>query len=273
MLYILLKKMHCKSVILNLPAESPNLNALEHECRVNKITFYKTIKKNMNHCIIPVQCSWNDFQKSLSAHSRKKLRQTQRHLSAIGEWKNVLIETSNDDLSANDALSRIHAVEKKSWKEDWRLKVRHDRDQDLEGIWKTSRLLVKTNPDYKVMIWFLELNNASVAYTLVIQYKDTAWIVKTSYADEYARLSMGIFVNNAVIQDLFSKRAVQKIDFMTDLPFMTTWHPISASRVKFKIVTRGIPTLFCVIWDSRIGKLLSRTPLLSRFISFTSQTE
>ena len=268
-LYVLLKKMHCKSITLNLPAESPNLEALERECRSGKITFYKTIEQNMNHCILPVQCSWPDFLKSISGKYRKKFIRTEHRLSDIGEWKSVFIETSGDDQCANDALSRIHAVEKKSWKEDWRLETGHDQDQDLEGIWETSRLLTKTNPDFKIIICFLELNNSPIAYTLVIHYKNIAWIVKTSYADEYSSLGIGIYVMNTAIQDLFGKRAVKKIDFMTDLPFMTAWHPISVSRVKFKIVTEDLPTLFYLSRVSRIGKILYRTPLLYRFISLT----
>jgi CelD/BcsL family acetyltransferase involved in cellulose biosynthesis len=269
LLFVLLKKMRCTSIILNLPAESPNLKALELECRSNKIAFYTSIDQNMNHCVLPVQGSWPDFLNSISGKYKRKFKMTQRRLSEVGEWKSVFIETSDDDQSANDALSKIHAVEKMSWKEDWRLQAGHGMDQDLEGIWKTSRLLVKANPDFKLMIWFLELSDRPVAYSLVIQYKGTAWIVKTSFADEYRCLSLGIYVVNAAIQDLFSKGTVQKIDFMTDLPFMKTWHPLSMPRVKFKIVTGNLPTLSRFVRDSPIGPMLYRTPILSTFVSFT----
>jgi hypothetical protein len=255
---ILLERMHGKSIILTLPAESQNLISLEHECRLNRITYSKSVEQNMNHCIIPVNCSGTDFQKSLSPKHRKRLRQTERQLTSIGEWKIKSVETSNDDQNASEILDKIHAVEKKSWKENWRQQTGIKQDDDLEGIWETSRILTKTNPNFKAMVWVLELENEPVAYSLVLYYKSNAIIAKTSYASNLSKLSLGVYINNVVLTDLFNGRDVEKIDFLTALPFLKIWHPDVVPRVKFKIVAGALPIFFYYIGKSRIGKKVSR---------------
>jgi CelD/BcsL family acetyltransferase involved in cellulose biosynthesis len=265
-LFVLLKRMHCKSITLTLPAESENLNALESECSLNGVTFFESREQTINHCVILVNCSWQDFQKSLSSNQRRKLNQTQRRLSSIGQWKITFTETTNDDQAANETLNKIHVVEKNSWKENWRFQNGESQDRDLEGMWKTSRVLTKTNPDFKTMIWMLELNNNPVAYTLAIWFKDTALLAKTAYSNKYARLSLGVYLIHAVIQDLFNKNGVQKIDFMTDLPFMKTWHPTIVSRVRLKIVAGDLPMLNYAIKNSRIRRTVYRMPVLSVFL-------
>lgn len=133
-LYVLLKKMRCKSIILNLPAESPNLKALERECRSDKVIFYKTIQQNMNHCIIHVNCSWPDLLNSISGRNKRRFKNTQRHLTEMGQWKSSFIEISHDDQSANDALRKIHAVEKKAGRKDGVYKL----DMTKIKTWKES---------------------------------------------------------------------------------------------------------------------------------------
>jgi hypothetical protein len=193
----------------------------------------------------------------------------ERHLNDIGEWKIALVENSNDDQSAN-AFSKILAVEKTSWKETWRLRTERTVDEDLVWIWTSSCSLAKTNPDFRRKIWFLGLNNQIVAYSLVIQYKGTAFIAKTSYADQYSMLHLGLFVNNAVIKDLISKKEVQRIDFMTNLHFMKTWTSTCLPRVRFMISNGIIPNLFDYTVRNLIGKALTQNQLLSTLTKFTN---
>ncbi len=167
-LFVLLKKMNCKSIMLTMPSESRNLESLLQECNSNKIHFSKYVEKSLDHCLILVNCSWTDYQKSLGGKYRRNIKQTENRLSNLGQWRITYTEATGDEKTADETLHEIKEVEKNSWKETWRLQAGNTKDEDLEGIWKTSRILTKTNPDFKIMVWILELKNEAVAYTLVM---------------------------------------------------------------------------------------------------------
>jgi hypothetical protein len=273
-LYVLLKKMRCKSISLYLPAESPNLQVLERACIINGIAFRKKTEQQFGHRVIPIQCSWDDFQKARGGSFRQRFRRMERRLNDVGEWKITLVENTNDEQSTNDAFNKILDVEKMSWKETWRLQNKQTIDEDLLWIWKSSSSVENTNPDFKRKIWFLELNDQTVAYTLVIQYKGTAFACKTSYADQYRQLYLGVYVTNAAIKDLFNKKEVQRFDFMTNLPFCKIWSATYLPRVGYIISEGIVPNLFeHTIRNSRIGKVLKQNLPLKSLAKFAKLFE
>jgi hypothetical protein len=150
------------------------------------------------------------------------------------------------------------AIERMSWKENWRLQTACTIDKDLLWIWDSSLSAAKTNPDFKCKIWFLELNDQAIEYHLVIEYRGTAFFTKTSYAEKYRQLSLGIFVRNAIIADQFRRREVETIDFLTNLPYMKTWNVICLPRVRFTLNESVMPYLFGV----KVIALLNRFGLL-----------
>ncbi len=257
-LFVLLKKIRCKMVNLTLPAESKNLEILKQICRSSRISFLESTEQTMNHCIIPVNCPWIDYQKALSRKYRHTIKKKERRLSLLGEWKITFTLTTDDDQTADQTLDKIHEIEKNSWKEGWRLHSGNIKDQDLEAIWSASRILTRTNPEFRAMIWMLELNNEPVAYALAMCHKGTAILAKTSYVNEFGKLSPGFYIMNAALQDLFGQGDIQKIDFLTDLPFMANWHPLTFSRVKFKIIARNFSLGYYLFQKLRIRDIHSR---------------
>jgi len=110
--------------------------------------------------------------------------------------------------------------------------------------WNGSRYTARTEPDFNWSVWFLEFNGQTWAYALILQYKETAFIVKTSYDERYRRFQPGIYINNAAIRELFNKRQVRKIDWLTDLPFHRNWTSMCLPRVGVKLSQKGvIPTI------------------------------
>jgi hypothetical protein len=89
-------------------------------------------------------------------------------------------------------------------------------------------------------VWFLELDGRPVAYTMVFQFKGVAYIMKTSFVEEYRRLGLGKSVMNAAIKDLFDKKEVQEIEFMTYLPMVRFWRATCMKRVRIRLGSRGI---------------------------------
>jgi len=80
-------------------------------------------------------------------------------------------------------------IEKMGWKENWRLQTGSKVDNALLWDWACSLSMAKTNPDFKFKICFVKLNDETIAYDSVIEYRGTAFFLKTSYAEKYTALS------------------------------------------------------------------------------------
>jgi hypothetical protein len=234
-LYIIVKKLKCKIIDLDLPAESQNLPILERVSSDYKLVFRKQFMDAKSHCLISVQGSLSEFEKSQGGQFKRKFRRISRNIDEKGEWKVEIVENLQNDQNAKDSFNKMMTIERTSWKEKWRLQAGCTIDKDLLWFWDSSLSATKTNPDFKCKIWFLELNNQSIAYHFVIEYRGTAFITKTSFAEKYRQLSPGIFVHQAIIAELFRTREIETIDFLTNLPFMKTWSTTCLPRVTFTL--------------------------------------
>jgi hypothetical protein len=219
-LHFLFNNLKCHLANFCLPADSLNMRVLEGLCDNEKISYIREVKPYLNHCVIPVDRTWEDFQKSKGANFRHHFRQIQLKLNRFGPWKIVLFENANDE---RDVLQRIMDIEKSSWKQNWRFQQRISKDEYLLQLWEASSLAIRTCPDYKRSVWFLEINNQAIAYSLIIQYKGIAYIAKTSYNNQFRKLYPSVYTINQAISELFNSKTVIMIDFLTDLPFMKRW--------------------------------------------------
>ena len=74
--------LHCQFMSLTLPAESPNLNILKDVCK--QIDLYLQINDASTHRIVPIQCSWDEFQLSKGHHFGKHVKQMEKRLHQLG---------------------------------------------------------------------------------------------------------------------------------------------------------------------------------------------
>lgn len=234
----LFKTLRFQFVNLTLSVDSPNLQILKQKCKANRIYF--CTKPEMRHCIIPIRGTWDEFKIWRGRNFRRKFRKIERNLDRAGSWRIICVENGN---KGSDATKKIFDVERTSWKEAWRTRMGEEMDQDLLMIWKGLQYTARTEPDFKWSVWFLELNDQTLAYTLVLQYKEEAFIVKTSYDERYKKFYPGIYVNNAAICELFNKRQVRNIDLLADLPFHRTWTSICLPRVRVMIARKGVSSI------------------------------
>jgi hypothetical protein len=224
----------------------------------------------LNHRVIPVKCSWDDFKKLKGGKYRRRFKRIANRLDKIGKWKIILFENGNFGDNACTIRSKILEVENKSWKEKWRLQNAQIVDKDLLWLLSASPLAAKNNPDFQLKVWFLELNDKTVAYSLIIQYKGTAFIAKTSYSNRYRRLYLGLHINNAVVKDLFTENKCCLIDFMTNLPFQEIWSSTCMPRVRC-LIKGGAVTNFLdnTIRNSKIHLALNKAPFLGSLANLT----
>ncbi len=240
-LHIIVKKMKCKLIDLDLPVESQNLSILENIYTDYKLIFRKQFIDTINHCVILVQNSSAEYEEGQKAHFKKKFRRISRNIEEEGNWKIIIIDNLQN---AKMAYDKMMIIERRSWKEKWRLNNGSNIDKDLQWIWDASLSAANTNPDFKCKIWFLELNNQAIAYQLVIEYRGTAFFAKTSFVEKYRQLSPGKFVQQAIITEQFKRREIETIDFLTNLPYMKTWNVTCFLRVKFTFNKSFISNLF-----------------------------
>jgi hypothetical protein len=169
-----------------------------------------------------------------------------------------------------DVFRKIVEIEKASWKPEWNLRRYHVcKDGELFDLWKWSSLVIRTCPDFKRTVRFLELNNHPIAYSLVFQHNETAYIYKTSYNDQYKRLYPGIYIINKTINDLFNLGNVKLIDFMTNKPFMTRWTAKHLSRIRISLTKDFVPiALESTVQQPQIKRVMEHLIPYSGLIGF-----
>ncbi len=89
-------------------------------------------------------------------------------------------------------------------------------------------------------VWFLELEGQPVAYSIVLQYKGVAYIVKTAFVEAYSRLGPGRYMIYATVRGLFEDKEVEKIDFQTYYPIVRSWRVNCVKRVRIRLGNRAI---------------------------------
>ena len=263
-LHIIVKKIKCETIVLELPGESPNLPVIEKISKDFKLTLEKYFADSMSQCKISLQGSLIEFENVQGGQFKRKFRRISRNLDEKGEWKIIVTENFQNDKNIQETFDKIIAIEKMSWKANWRIETGCNIDKDLLWIWNASISAAKFNPDFKCKIWFLELNNLTIAYHLVIEYDRTAFITKTSFAEKYRNLSPGIFVHQAIITYEIIRRESKTIDFLTNLPFMKTWNVKCYPRVTFTLkrssmsdllVRKAIELAYEISHTMKVGKI------------------
>lgn len=253
-LRFLFNTLRCQLVDLTLPAESSNLPILKQKCKAHNIHFFT--RPDIGHCIIPVEHTWDEYKTLRGRNFRRKFKKIERNLDRAGSWRITCVENRN---KSSNAIKKILDVERMSWKAAWRTRMGLRMDKDLLMIWKGSLYTARTEPDFKWNVWFLELNDQTLAYSLVLQYKEVAFIIKTSYDERYKRFYPGVHVINAAIRGLFKKRQVRSIDFLMDLPFHRTWTSICLPRVRVMMAPKGVSSniMGFVLASKHITKILN----------------
>jgi len=258
----LFNRLNCRLAMISLDASSPNLKLLEKICLKKNISFSK--KQNFGRAIIPVETGWNQFYNSLKNKVRKEFRRIERKLDRSGSW-NVSCVAIN-----SDSIKKILAVDQKSWKAKWRAKYNIEEDTLLRIISEASQPNGEVEPIYESQVWFLEVNGVEIAYQIVLFYKGTAVFMKTSFSEKFRSFSPGKFLINAVIREVFRKGTINKIDFVTNLPFVQDWKPLCEHRTLLTIekntfLSYIIPVVLSLT-ESKNRSLLLNTQIIAKVL-------
>ena len=232
------KTLNSKFMFLYMNRDSENLSILKRICASKNIPFFDDSNQSLDYGVIPVNCSWDDFKKTRGRHFWKELNYVENKLNRKGIWKVTVFE--NYDESDETIYKKILDVEKLSWKERHRQLRGETVDTSILWFLYSSSTTKDNSAILRRKIWFLELNNQAVAYSMVFQYKGIAYIAKTSFVEEYRKLGLGKFIIEVAIKNLFDKKEVHKIDFMTYVPLVGFWKADRLERVRLRLGSRVI---------------------------------
>jgi len=227
------------AVVLDLNSDSPNLPALKRLCKLDGIPFFEHSHQFMDHGVVSVDRSWDDYRRSCGRRFAKELNNIRNRLDREGKWK-VTVVANYDECSEEALYEKILAVEKLSWKETHRQLSGQTVDESIRWFLMSSSSTKDNSKVLQRKVWFLELDGRPVAYSMVFQFKGVAYIMKTSFVEEHRRLGLGKSVMYATIKDLFDKKEVREIDFMTYLPMVRFWRASCVKRVRIRLGNRGI---------------------------------
>jgi len=229
------ERLGCKFAMTYLPYPCPYLQNLIQAHKSQKKHLVLDSQPSISHAVIHVDQSWNDFLKFRGRYFQKDLRAVERKLNQAGQWRFSLWQNTLKSYNKKLVFEKIMTVEKQSWKEVFRGKQNEMADSQLKWILDSSNNLGHNVPKLNLKIWFLELNDQPIAFTLIFDFKRTAFIVKTSFAEKFRKMSPGFFVNNAAIQDIFNKREVENIDFLSSNSLVKDWDPCILPRMRLTV--------------------------------------
>jgi hypothetical protein len=254
-LNFLFDTMDCRFVTACLPAGSSNINLLTHQCKADGTSLRITSSADMAYRLLPVNCSWDSFQSDKGKNYRRKFKKMERTFGVAGSSNVFFFE---NEAATKDAFQRILEIEKASWKQKNNFQNGFTLDSDLADFWEMASMAFKEYDGFKLLVWLLELNGVSIAYSVGCQYKGTAYLVKTSFDDRWRKLSPGIYINALAIRDLFRSGEVKAISFMTNLTFHERWTSLYLPRIKVSMWRGALPRLLEFLVQIRGFQFLMR---------------
>ncbi len=229
------EKLNCSYLDFVLPSDSENIKILEAISVDLGLNFSTEPEKG--HSVLQVKSSWAEFEKIRGRNLRKMINKTERQLTELGTWKIEILGKEQDE---SKLFQRVLEVEKESWKDQFYKKHKMPMDRNLLFVWKGSQRVSLYDQGYDWKVAFLELNGKTIAYSLFTQFKESAFVIKTSFSDKYRKLYPGIYINHVVLRELFGRQTVKEIDFLTDLDFHRKWTSPPPARTRVMLSKRGL---------------------------------
>ena len=242
----------CRFATEYFPFDTPNLHLLASKCEDDRISLRTTSEATIGYRFIPVNSDWDSFQSSRGSNFRHKFKKMERNLSVAGISNTLLFENA---AAVKDVLQKILEVDEASWKPKDQTS---ERANELGLFWDAASTAYRTYSGFKFFVWLLELNGNPIAYCIGCQYKETAYLVKTSFDDKWRTLFPGIYIMNLAIRDFFRNGDVKAISFMTNLPFTETWASLYAPRIKVLMSCGTLPGLCEFLAQNKGFQLLFR---------------
>lgn len=156
--------------------------------------------------VVRIDGDWDGYLASLSKHVRSEIRRKRRKIERAGVSQ-LRIVASPDDSRA--AMEDILHIEQRSWKEASQSSFTAVRD--LAGFYNTLSLRCALRGWLRSFILYLD--QVPVAHMVGMVYRDRYYALKTSFDEQYSKLSPGAVLAGYALEQAFAER-LEVFDFL-----------------------------------------------------------
>lgn len=245
----LFRNLNCESIDITFSDELNYEGIIEQVC--SKLNRYFSVLPGEGNAIIPVKNNVDLFRKSLKRKDRKEIERISRKLSQFGTWRISCFDW-RDSL-----VSKILKIERCSWKAELEGKKAIAKDLGLNYILNGINKNMESKSFFDAKACFLMLNDLPIAYVIELIRNRIIYFAKTSYDQKFRHLWPGIILMNEIIEDATLKKKAERIDFISNLPFIQIWNPEVRKRVTFRIVQN--------VFRSKVRTLVFQNRIILKF--------
>jgi len=243
MFYYIFKYIKCKYLILNCSYNDPKCAFIIKSLKELSLTY--KIKILNKRKVIKVNFNWEEFAKNKGSNFRSRFRKMENKMKIDHEIKVIHYDRHN---YPDYLLYHIFYIESKSWKQ----KEKYGVNQNLLDIYNAMINEELYNDDFSWEVFILYLNNKPISYCINLTCNNYYYIVLTSYNERYKKYYPGIYVINEAIKYVLSYKKIRKIDFLTDMSFMSAWTIDRENTYQLNIWSNIIVSIYYKLHNSLI---------------------
>jgi CelD/BcsL family acetyltransferase involved in cellulose biosynthesis len=156
--------------------------------------------------VVRIDGDWDGYLASLSKHTRSEIRRKRRKIERAGAVQLRSVTSPDDSRAAMDDILRI---EQRSWKEASHSSFTAVRD--LADFYNTLSLRCALRGWLRSYILYLD--HVPVAHMVGMVYRDRYCALKTSFDEQYSKLSPGAVLAGYALEQAFAER-IRVFDFL-----------------------------------------------------------
>lgn len=200
--------------IASVPNESPTMRLVLASAAA--LGHLVTLETNVASPYLMLPADWDSFLASKSANFRADMRRKWTKAVAAG----LQVQLVTDVPTARDALTAILQIEANSWKEGEGTSI---SAQELPLRFYQAFLPRAAEKGW-LRIYLVFLDGRPIAYDMGVLLRSKYYMLKTSFVDEFAKLSPGVYLRQYVIKDLLELGGVTEHDFLGGAePYKLRW--------------------------------------------------
>jgi len=231
-----------------VPVGSPTLTALESEARGGGYLLHA--RPGRVSPFIDIEGSWEDYFEGRPRKVSHEWERKMRKLERAGEVRVVRFERGMDTAALTD---RFIAVEERSWKE------RAGTSIGARGVGAFySELSAALAARDSLMPFWLELDGRLIAFLYGAVHNGTYYAMKTSYEEEFSKLSPGVRLFHEAVRHAFGA-GLARFDFLGERArWKDHWANGWLEHVNVRLYPDTMSGRAAHLMDSRLKPLVRR---------------
>lgn len=198
-----LRKRGLMAALRSVPRDSQTCVALRAASRGSGYLAHETVGRVSP--FVDIATSWDDY---LASRPRRVAHEWQRKLRRAEREARIIFRGLSSDTDLDDLVSGFVAVDARSWKEGEGTSI---GGRGVEGFYREiTRVLAER--DLLRPFW-LEVDSRVVAFVYGAVFGGTYFALKTSFDEEFSKLSPGVVLFHEAIRRTFSS-GLSRFDFV-----------------------------------------------------------